>query len=233
MNKYYYFNDPNYPIYVTDKTIEITPYTFNKNGQLWEQPSLHQFFSKIDNKNYNIVDIGGQSGLYSLYAKYLPNSTFYTFEPFIETFNLLNDNLMLNKVTNVRTYNIGLSDTSGIAILNTSINHNGLHTMGKTPLRFNDIKTIDINIDTIDNRFYHKNIPIHFIKIDTEGWEYNILKGGELTIKKYRPIIQLEWNITNMKQCDINENELLNLLKNYNYYEHSMIEEEKLFYPII
>ena len=25
----------------TDKTIEITPYTFNKNGQLWEQPSFY------------------------------------------------------------------------------------------------------------------------------------------------------------------------------------------------
>ena len=126
-----------------------------------------------------------------------------------------------------------ISNTSGLTTLNTSINHNGLHTIGKNPLRFNDIKTIEINIDTLDNCFYHKNIPIHFIKIDTEGWEYNILKGGELTIKKYRPIIQLEWNTTNMEQCDINENDLLNLLKNYNYYEYSMIEEEKLFYPII
>jgi hypothetical protein len=57
MNTYYYFNNPKFPIYVTDKTIEITPYTFNKNGHLWEQQSLYQFFSKIDNKNYNIVDI--------------------------------------------------------------------------------------------------------------------------------------------------------------------------------
>ena len=112
MNKYYYFNDPNYPIYVTDKTIEITPYTFHKNGQLWEQPSLHQFFSKIDNKKYNIVDIGAQSGFYSLYAKYLPNSTFYAFEPFKETFDLLNDNLILNGITNLISFNIGISNTS-------------------------------------------------------------------------------------------------------------------------
>lgn len=233
MNKFYYFNNPNYPIYVTDKTVEMTPNTFNKNGQLWEQQSLHQFFSKIDNENYNIVDIGAQSGLYSLFAKYLPNATFYAFEPFKETFNLLNDNLILNGITNVLSFNIGISNTSGLTTLNTCMSHNGLHTMGKNPIRFNDIKKIEINIDTLDNCFYHKNIPVHFIKIDTEGWEYNILKGGELTIKKYRPIIQLEYSFYNMKQCDINENDLLNLLKNYNYYEHSMIEEEKLFYPII
>jgi len=172
------------PIYVTDETIKLTPYTFHKNGELWEQKSLYHFFSKIDNKNYNIVDIGGQSGLYSLYAKYLPNSTFYTFEPFTDTFKLLNDNLMLNKIANVRTYNIGLSNTSGLAILNTSISHNGLHTMGNTPLRFNDIKAIKIETDTLDNCFYHKNIQVDYIKIDTEGWEYNILKRRSIYYKK-------------------------------------------------
>ena len=79
--------------------------------------------------------------------------------------------------------------------------------------------------------FFNKNIPVHFIKIDTEGWEYNILKGAGNTIKKYRPVIQLEWNITNMKECNVNEDDLSSLLKNYGYYEKSIANEEKLFYP--
>ena len=230
--KYYYFNNKNYPILVTKKTVDVTPYTFQRNGQMWENKSLHQFFSCIDNKPYNIIDIGAQSGLYSLFAKYLKNSIFYSFEPFIDTFNCLNDNLKLNNITNVKTYNIGLSDNKGTYILNTSKEHNGLHTMGTNPIRFNDIKPITINVDTIDECFYNKNIPVHFIKIDTEGWEYNILKGGENTIKKYKPIIQLEWNITNMKQCNIVETDLLDLLNKYGYYEKFMVEEEKLFFPI-
>jgi FkbM family methyltransferase len=76
--------------------------------------------------------------------------------------------------------------------------------LGKNPLRFNDIVEVKINTDTIDNLFYDNDIPIHFIKMDTEGWEYNILKGGEKSLKKYRPIMQIEWNQTNMQQCDIN-----------------------------
>jgi FkbM family methyltransferase len=229
---YYSIKDKNYPILITKKTLDVTPYTFQRNGQIWETTSIQQFFSCVDNKPYNIIDIGAQSGLYSLFAKYLPNSTFYSFEPFIDTFNCLNDNLKLNNINNVKTFNLGISDKSGTNTLNTSIGHNGLHTMGNNPLRFDDIKPITINTTTLDDFFYNKNIPVHFIKIDTEGWEYNILKGAQNTIKKYKPVIQLEWNITNMKQCNVNEQDLLSLLNNHGYYEKSTAGEEKLFYPL-
>lgn len=41
-NKYFYFNDENYPIEVTDEKLDITPYTFSHTGELWEQQSLYQ-----------------------------------------------------------------------------------------------------------------------------------------------------------------------------------------------
>jgi FkbM family methyltransferase len=231
--QYYYYNSNKFPILITQKTQEITPYTFRPNGELWENKSLHQFFKCFDtNKSYTVADIGAQSGLYSLFAKYLPKTTFYSFEPFNETFNLLNDNLELNNISNVKTYNIGISNQKETAILNTCMSNNGLNTLGTNLTRFTDNKQITIETDTLDNLFYHKNIPVHFIKIDTEGWEYNILKGGELTIKKYNPVIQMEWNLTNMIQCSVNEEALYKLLTDYGYYEKSMVEEEKLFFPM-
>ena len=217
---YYYFNHKNYPIDVTNDTLKITPYTFLVSGEMYENESIKTFYSFIDNKkNYNIIDIGAQSGLYSLYAKYLPLSTFYSFEPFPETYKLLNDNLLLNDIKNVKTFNLGLSNKSGNAILNTSISHNGLHTLGENPSRFNDIKKIEINIDTIDNLFYDKNIDVDFIKIDTEGYEYYILQGALKTIKKCNPIIQIEWYELNMKQCNVNPVVFMNFIDNILNYK--------------
>jgi hypothetical protein len=46
MNTYYYFNYPKLPIYVTDKTIEITPYTFNKMGIYGSNNHYTNFFQK-------------------------------------------------------------------------------------------------------------------------------------------------------------------------------------------
>ena len=226
MYSYYYSN--NLPIYITSETKKITPSTFLDNGNLWEADSINYFYSQISpDKCYNIVDIGAQSGLYSLYAKYLPKSQFFSFEPFRTTFNLLNDNLQLNNILNVNTYNIGLSDSTGNAILNTSLSNNGLNTLATHPIRFNDIKQYEIIVDTLDNIFYNNNISVDFIKIDTEGWEYNILKGGIKTINKYKPQIQIEYNEYNMKQCNIDPNELLNFIKNeLNYIIVNKIDEE-------
>jgi FkbM family methyltransferase len=227
---YYYFNDIKYPVSVTDETIKITPYTFQSDGQLWEQKSLYQFFNNISiNNNYNIIDIGAQSGLYSLFAKYLPLSTFYSFEPFPDTFKLLNDNLIINEITNVNTYNLAISDKTGFCKLNTSISHNGLHTLGENPLRFSDIKSIDVTSTTLDDFF--NDIYVHYIKIDTEGYEYYILKGGLNIIKKYKPIIQLEYNIINMKQCNVSEEMFSNLINEIDYVVISSCEEELLIGP--
>ena len=143
----------------------------------------------------------------------------------------MNDNIKLNNITNVQTYNIGLSDKKGKTILNVCLSQDGLNTMGANPLRFNDINPIEVEIDTLDNIFYNNNINVDFIKIDTEGYEYNILKGGEKTIKKYKPIIQLEFNETNMRQCNIRPEQLLNYINELGYKQHNLISEELIIVP--
>lgn len=66
------------------------------------------------------------------------------------------------------------------------------------------------------------------IKIDTEGWEYNILQGAKKVILRDKPNMQIEWNITNMMQCNINpkdlENYIVNTLK-YDIIRYNGLEE--------
>ena len=229
MNKYLYFNNNKFPIHVTDNTIKITPATFHPNGNLWEQKSIYNFYKNIQpTDNYNIIDIGAQTGLYTLYAKYLPNSTFYSFEPFFETFQELNNNINLNNITNVKTFNFAISDKICMQNLQVCLSHNGLHTLGNNVKRFNDIKTIEVECHTIDELFFEKNISVQFIKIDTEGHEYFILNGAINTIKTYKPLIQIEWNILNMEQCNVNVNDLQNFIEKIEYEIIDKTDEEVL-----
>jgi hypothetical protein len=84
----------------------------------------------------------------------------------------------------------------------------------------------------LDNLFYSNNIPVHYIKIDTEGYEYYILQGGIETLKQYKPIIQLEWSEINMKQANIVPQMLLDFFRDLNYVNMSQEDEEHLFVPL-
>jgi FkbM family methyltransferase len=230
---YTYYYNSNQPIQITDNTKKIANTCFLDNGLLWEYQSIIFFFDLIKkDTKVNIIDIGANVGLYSLYAKYLPNAHFYSFEPFNITYNLLNENILLNDINNITTYNLALGDKQCKTILNTCISHNGLHTMGNNPLRFNDIKPVEIDVNTLDNLFFNNNIKVDYIKIDTEGYEFYILKGGEKTIKTYKPIIQLEYNIINMKQCNITPQQLINYINNELQYKiYNLSDEELIIIP--
>lgn len=210
----------NYPfskeIYVNKKTIDYTPYTFQINGKIWEYESVEYFFSLInENSNSNIIDIGAQTGLYSLYAKYLPKCNFYAFEPFPISCEILKENLLLNNINNVEVYNCGIGLQNEIKILHVPKNHLGLNTFGSNPLRFDQWIDINVPVLKLDDIFINKEV--NYIKCDTEGWEYNILKGSEETIEKYKPDIFLEINEINLKQCNSNKEDIFDLLKSHDY----------------
>lgn len=64
-----------------------------------------------------------------------------------------------------------------------------------------DEEILEVKVDTLDNFVKKQNIGPDLIKIDTEGFELNVLKGAINTIKSFRPIIIFECNFpTNRRQ---------------------------------
>ena len=210
-------------IKVTRDTVIKTPITFSPDGNYYEPESIEYFFSLVNSKKIgglkNIVDIGAQSGLYSLYAKHLENAYMYSFEPNPETYNLLVENIKLNEINNIHTENKGIGRSIEELILHVPFNNDekGLCSLGGNPLRFSRWEDVMVQVTTLDTEFFEKNIPVHFIKCDTEGWELNVLKGGVETIKKWSPELFLEVNETNLNQCGTSKSELMMFINNLGY----------------
>jgi len=232
---YSYNYGPSKTVHVTENTVNLTPVTFNRNGIFWESESITYFYNLVGDKNSNILDIGAQSGLYTLYAKFLPNCKFFSYEPNVETYNLLKENCVLNNIENATLVNKGLSDAEGKLVLKIPKlpKEKGLCCFGDSPIRFNDYFVSMVDVTTIDSEFFDKDIPIHFIKCDTEGWEPYIMKGGAKTIAKWHPEIFLEVNETNLNQCNRGMDELLNLIKGYGYTFVNILEGENYHFTYV
>lgn len=185
------------------------------NHFVWELGTIQKFVDSIED-NFNILDIGANTGSFALAAKYHPKTQWHLFEPDTLMFSILKENLEINEVNNVILYNQALSDTVKDTTLKICPHHRGLNTLG-TPKRFSEIDSIShpLKTSTIDELFL--NTKIDLIKIDTEGSEYDIIKGGIETIKKYKPKILLEYNEGNLNQSGHTIEELNNLIHEIGY----------------
>ena len=71
---------------------------------------------------------------------------------------------------------------------------------------------------------------VDFIKIDTEGSELYVLKGAEHTIKKYKPLIQVECNSLSSSIFGIETTSLVDYLQSLGYVLYNTGQANLFFY---
>lgn len=117
-------------------------------------------------------DVGANIGSYSLVASEQPKASVFAFEPHPVTFRMLKENIELNRRDNVRSFNIALGDMDGDVFLTddqgSAVNH-------LVNARFP--KTISVECKRGETICRAENVAPTYMKIDVEGFEYQVLVG--------------------------------------------------------
>lgn len=141
--------------------------------------------------NSNCIDIGCHKGqILDLMIKYAPAGKHYAFEPIPYLF----DELQKKYKDKAMVYPFALSDTSGktsFQLVKNAPAYSGIKKRHYDIANPN-IEEIFVELRTLDE-IIPKNEIIHFIKIDVEGAEFCVLKGGKNLLKKNKPIILFEF----------------------------------------
>ena len=141
-------------------------------------------------KNLNMIDVGANIGNHSVYfGKYFKE--IYSFEPNPILFKILESNVMLNKMDHkIRLFNFALGEKIETKkYLLTSKNFGGSGFFDRDFKANNHFKEYYLKIKRGDSIGFNN---IGFIKIDTEGYDFNVIKGLIKTIRKFKPIITFE-----------------------------------------
>lgn len=148
--------------------------------------NLFKKINKLIKKDSTFLDIGSNIENHIIYyTKILNAKKVYGFEPQKDVFKILKKNIKLNNVSNrVDVFNIGLGSEDARATIKNKPKDN----RGATSLKSH--RKGEFQITTIDNIKIKEKID--FIKIDTEGFEKEVLIGGIKTIKKNMPIVWVE-----------------------------------------
>lgn len=177
--------DLSYHIDSDDAYLEAVGSVFEKNNVC--------LFGQLVNKDDIVADIGANIGLTSLLFSQLSDSV-DAFEPSKSTFRILQKNLRNAGVRNVRAYNIGLGEKKATLTLTYAKSFRAGAYVSDIHKIDHDHATESISIDTIDNFYKKRDRPPDFIKIDVEGFEANVVKGGGLTLVRGKPVVVMELN---------------------------------------
>lgn len=205
----------------------------------FEQDELH-FVSEILTKGDVFIDIGSNVGLFSLIASRCVGNEgkIIAIEPAPITYDRLLENIVINGITNIDSRNIGLSDEPGE--LNFYISDNGYDAWNSfAPSKDNKLqKQIKVQVSTINHELEKvEKHKIKLVKIDVEGWEKFVIKGGESFFKIYSPIVMVEFTDENTYNAGYSAHEIYEIMVQYGYEWYifkggKLIKESKrLFYP--
>lgn len=210
-------------VYVSNEAKLYTPGTFQENGMYWERDSLEYIYDLVEQIDIsgvkNFIDIGAQTGLYSIYISQMKDTDLYAFEPNPEAYRCLRINCEINNIdiTNVHNKAIGEKIEKLKLHVPPGVFDRGLCCLGNEIKRFTEWKDVEVDVTTLDKEFYEKDIPVHIIKCDTEGWEVSVLEGGRKTIERWHPEIFIEVNECNLSQCGTTRDHLLGILQTLGY----------------
>ncbi|MBF0340494.1 MAG: FkbM family methyltransferase [Magnetococcales bacterium] len=181
------------------KLVFATPNTQNR----WrvstfsdKEPETLQWIDSIPEESI-VWDVGANIGLYSCYAAKARRCRIIAFEPSVFNLELLARNIFLNNLVEwVTIFPLPLFDRKAIETMRmTSVEWGGaLSTFGKDfgwdgleIQKIFEFSTVGICMDDVVTDF---QIPQpHFIKMDVDGLEHFILKGGMTVLKQVKGIL--------------------------------------------
>ena len=185
----------------------------------YEKERMSYLVNYIKKSNV-FIDIGAHIGFYSILTSNYFKQV-YSYEPNFRNYQKLLKNIKQNKLERkIRAFNYGLGEKQQ-KLKGISANKGKLIQTSGFSISKNNVTGEDVSISKGDDVIKLINEDIT-LKIDVEGYEYNVLKGLEGILINNNCFIQIEIWDKNLKN-------VLSFLENLNYQKLITIDGDTFF----
>lgn len=189
---------------------------------------IFEYLSKLRDHGFfpsNVLDIGANKGIFSLQCRKI--------WPFTTEFHLVEadeDNQFNLLSAGFPIYNSLLGDKDGKIVTfyktKDSIGCTGNSYYREKTKHYSEERVIKINkkMITLDTLFKDKGIVFDFAKLDTQGSELDILKGGKKTLSTCKYIL-IEVSLKYYNEGIPLKNDIINFMKDFSYNNYEVLEK--------
>jgi len=161
--------------------------------QEWFKATEVQFAEHVKPGD-TVIDVGANMGFITLVLSRLVGSSgkVLSFEPGGSMFTKLKELVGRNNLAQVELHHMGCGDKSDKLTLSIPAS-SGNASLRLSPHISDEVRcTESVVIEPLDAVIGDRLSQLHFLKIDTEGFEIDVLRGAERTIDRLLPIIYIE-----------------------------------------
>jgi FkbM family methyltransferase len=216
------------------------PFANSKLAML--HPRLDDLLLSFFGKNDPVVffDIGANTGQTIDYiTKLFPNASIFSFEPTPRVFRELYEKYEGTK--NVYLFDIALAESNGrldfytsdFSPTNSCLQPNDALYGGCYPEikeALSDTKTIQVDALTLDSwyaEYFADSEKVDIVKIDVQGFEYNVLQGGMQTLREKTKMLYLEVQYLEFYKNAVPFYKIFELLYENGFYQYCHIGASK------
>ena len=191
---------------------------------LYEKEEIF-IYKKIIKAGDIVIDVGANEGYMSLIFSKLvgERGLVFSIEPDKYNVERLKKNMALNKYSNVNVFECAVGKEKSVVQFYYTLDPDSggggaWGSLLKNPMSNADA-SVEVQVETLDSLL--SNVEnVSFIKIDTEGSEYDVFKGAEGIIDKAKPVISFEVNLSKWADMETSVSHMFNYLesKGYNLY---------------
>lgn len=177
------------------------------------------FWKKTAANSTTVLDIGGNVGYYSLMASPLINKdgAIFLFEPVSVNLRRAEVNIALSGFDNIHCIKKAISDQPGTIRIRIA-DENNLGMSGMADSINSDGQDEIVEGITLDKFVYDKQLKnIDLIKVDVEGAEPLVIRGGSWVLRKYSPIIMMEVCIDTLERLQFTLEDVYSPMAEYGY----------------
>jgi FkbM family methyltransferase len=121
-----------------------------------------------------VVDVGAHIGIFTVFASSLGAEKVLAYEP-SGNFELLQKNVEINQLTNVKAFNLAVAGEKGKSKLFLAANRSSEHTLSSKDHQRNACGAVDVETTTLEEIIVLNKLKrINFLKMDCEGAELGI-----------------------------------------------------------
>jgi FkbM family methyltransferase len=226
------FSDFNHPFHFFIESEKDLIQSHHKKGELYEREEL-LIIQKNAADTKIFLDIGANVGNHAIFmAKVLGARRVYAFEANPFTANILEINVALNRLSDLidTSYSkIGLGDQ--IEALN--VVYPQVHNLGAARLSVHaetvptNYPTVQVPVAPIDSFNLSPMQRVGFVKLDVEGMELKVLRGGARFFATHRPRMFIEVDNSNVAEfhewIEANDYVIIDRFKRYTVNENFLI----------